>query len=273
VIILMALGLQLWGHPVGSDQFNAVVQYAWPNVVAIVLLIAGGFVDGTARTLLWIGFLVVIFGSQVAAGSGDWIIRTGHFAERHGLIVIIALGEVVVAIGIPVVESLSEKASLPDETLLGLVAAGVMAGLLWWAYFDRILPALEHRGETLEGRARGHFARDIYTWIHVPIVAGIIATAAATEEILLHPRDPAPAEFRVMFAAGLGLFLGGIAVAAFRAFRAIAKERMAAMVAIATVALIGGSFDGVVLLLVIDAILAVSLVAEHVRIEQPATAV
>ena len=272
VIILMALGLQLWGHPVGSEQFNSVVRYAWPNVLGMVLLIAGGFVDGSARTVLWIGFLLVIFGSQVAAGSSDWIVRIGHFAERHGLIVIIALGEVVVAIGIPVVESLSEQATLPTETLVGLVAAGVMAGLLWWAYFDRALPALEYRGKSLEGRERGQYARDVYTWIHVPIVAGIIATAAATEEILLHPGDSVPAEFRVMFVAGLALFLGGVAIAVFRAFRAIAKERMAAMVAIAVLALIGGSVDGVALLLAIDAVLAVGLLAEHLRVEQLARA-
>lgn len=272
VIILMALGLQLWGHAPGSEEFRSVVRYGWPNVVGIMFLIVGGVLDGTPRTILWIGFVVVLLGSMIAAGSGQWIIRTGHFAERHGLIIIIALGEVIVAIGIPVVNSLSDEGSLPGETILGLVAAGVMAGLLWWGYFDRVLPALEHRGETLSRHELGPFARDIYTWLHIPIVGGIIATAAATEEILLHPKDHVHTEFRVMLAIGLALYFGGVAACAARAFRAYAQERLLAVVAILLLAIVGGSWDGVVLLLAVDGVLLLSIIAEHLRIEAPAPA-
>ncbi len=265
----MAIGLQLWGLPFGSEEFRSVVSFGWPNLVGIIFLIGGGFTDNWLRPTLWAGFVLVLFGSQVAAGSGDWIVRTGHFAERHGLIIIIALGEVVVAIGIPVVESLRGQDGLPSETLLGLTAAGIMAGLLWWAYFDRVFPAMEYRAESLDGRDRVEFARDIYTWIHALIVAGVIATAAAAEEILLHPKDSVQVEFRVMFAVGLGMFFGGIVVAVARAFRRVAKERLAAVAAIIFLAVIGGSWDGFVLLLLVDAVLLISIIAEHVRIESP----
>lgn len=267
VLILMAIGLQLWGPAVGSPEFQAALRYAGPNFLAIALLIGGGFASGSVRSALWIAFVLVLVAAQISAGSGDWFIRSGHFAERHGLIIIIALGEVIVALGIPVVSSLAEESGVPGQTQLGLAAAGAMAGLLWWGYFDRVLPALEHQSESLDDQDRGRFARDVYTWLHIPIVAGIIVTAAASEEILLHPKDPAHLEFRIMFAAGLALFFGGIVGCAYRAFRALAVERIAAIAAIVALAFLAGTWSGLALLLAVDVVLLVTIVAEHVRIE------
>ncbi len=268
ILVLMAIGIQLWGAGQDSVQFAAIQRYGLPNLLAMALLIAGGFAPKSARIGLWIVFVIVLLGAGLLA-EGDWGIRPGHFAERHGLIIIIALGEVVVAIGISVVESLSESDGLPTNTLIGLIAAGTLAGLLWWGYFDRVQPALEHRAEALEGEEQTHFARDLYTWFHIPIVFGIITTAAAVEEILLHPKDEVPLEFRVMLVAGLAMFFGAIAGCALRAFRATAFERLAAVAAIAVLAFAGASLDGVTMLIAIDVVLLLSMVAEHVRIERP----
>jgi len=210
---------------------------------------------------------------MVAARTSDWIIRPGHFAERHGLIIIIALGEIIVAIGIAVVDSLSESDGLPTDTIVALTTAGILAGLLWWSYFDRVVPALEHRCLELTGRDRAHLVADAYTLFHVFIVGGIIAGAAATEEILLHPRDAVHGEFLVMLVAGFGLFFGGIAAAAYRAYRVLAKERLAAMVAIILLAILGRNWDGVVILIAVDLVLLVTLIAEHRRVEAPSAAV
>lgn len=270
MIVLMGIGLQLWamsGAGRTSRQFKSVVRYGTPNVVAMVILVVGAWTEADTRKVLWVLFVVVIFGGMIVARYGDWIVRPGHFAERHGLIIIIALGEVVVAIGIAVVESLSEADGLPNETLIALTAAGALAGLLWWSYFDRVLPALEHRAGELTDRDRAHFVADVYTGFHIFIVAGIIATAAAAEEILLHPKDAVHTEFLVMFVGGLGLYFGGIAVAALRAYRIVAAERIAGFTAIALVAYLGRSWDGVVLLIVVDVILLVTLVAEQLRVE------
>lgn len=275
IIIAMAIALQIWGLGVvdaGGDEFRTVLRYSGPNLVALALLVAGGFVDGTARTVLWILFLVVILAAVALARRGDWIVRPGHFSERHGLIVIIALGEIVVAIGIAVVDSLTESSGLPTDTLIGLTTAGVLVGLLWWSYFDRVVPALEHRSETLNGRERAHHVADVYTLLHVLIVGGIIVAAAATEEILLHPRDPVHTEFLVMFVAGLAMFFGGIALAVFRAYRVLAKERLTAVAAIALVAVIGRDWDGIVFLIAIDVVIFLGLVAEHFRVESPTPA-
>ncbi len=274
-IVLMAISLQVWGlsaNGFDSSEFRTVVMYGTPNIAAMSLLIIGGFLDEGPRTILWVLFVLVIFAGMGLARVGDWIVRPGHFAERHGLIIIIALGEVVVAIGISVVRSLEDAEGLPGETLVGLVAAGVLAGLLWWGYFDRVQPALEHRGGMLEGRDRAHFVADAYTGMHVFIVSGIIATAAAAEEILLHPKDPVHTEFLVMFVAGIALFFGGIALSILRAFRFVAKERLVAVAAIGLLAYLGSSWDGVTFLIAVDVILLVTVIAEYIRIEAPSPA-
>jgi len=269
VIVLMAIGLQLGGFDPTAPQFQSALRYGIPNMLASIAIIVGGFLDRTPRIVLWIAAILIILYAMWQAGEGQWLVRSGHFAERHGLIIIIALGEVVVAIGLSVIESLSESESLPSQTIWGLAAAGVLAALLWWSYFDRVLPALEHRNESLQGRERGLFTRDVYTGWHVPIVSGIIVAAAGVEEILLHPKDAAHTEFLVMFGGGLGLFYLGIAGAVYRSFRAIAKERLAALVAIAVLLILGRDLDGVALLLIVDGILLVNLVVEHIRIEKP----
>ncbi|MEM7286328.1 MAG: low temperature requirement protein A [Actinomycetota bacterium] len=266
VIMLMSIALQTLALDRESATFESSIRLATPVVGAIGLLVIGGFVDGDARVALWVATVVIIFVATVFAGSGEWIVRSGHFAERHGLILIIALGEVIVAIGIAVSNSLDDG-GLDGSTRTGLLAAGVFAGLLWWSYFDRILPALEHKGEQLEGQPRGPYARDVYTWAHAPIIGGVIAAAAAVEEILLHPSDPLPAAFRTMLVVGLGLMVVGIALAVFRAWRAIARERLAALAAIALLAVVGSSLDGVWLLIIVDVIIFVALVVEHVRVE------
>lgn len=266
VIMLMSIALQVLALDSDSSTYAATIRLASPVLVAIGVLVIGGFVDGDARVVLWVASVVIILVATLYAGSGDWIVRSGHFAERHGLILIIALGEVIVAIGIAVSNSLDEG-GLDGSTRLGLLAAGAFAGLLWWSYFDRVLPALEHKGEETEPAARGMYARDVYTWAHAPIIGGVIASAAAVEEILLHPSDPLPAAFRTMFVVGVGLMMVGIALAVFRAWRAVARERLVALAAIAVLALISGSWDGVWLLIAVDAVILAALVVEHLRIE------
>ena len=265
-IMLMSVALQLVSLDNDSETFRSAVRLGWPVLIAIVLLVIGGFVDGDARVALWVAMVVITFVATMFAGRGEWIVRSGHFAERHGLILIIALGEVIVAIGIAVSNSLDDG-GLDGSTRIGLLAAGVFAGLLWWSYFDRVLPALEHKAEELDGQPRGPYARDVYTWSHAPIIGGVVAAAAAVEEILLHPSDPLYAEFRTMFVVGLALMWGGIAIAVFRAWGVIARERLVGLAVIALLAAVAGSWDGVWLLVAADVVIFAALVIEHLRVE------
>lgn len=267
VIFLMGIALMVVGLPNDSQVFRSAITYATPTLVAMAVIMIGGFLDGDARVVAWtVGVLIVIY-STILAGSGAWILRSGHFAERHALIIIVALGEVIVAIGNSVVIPLDDEGGFPAQAVVALVAAGVFAGLLWWAYFDRVQPAFEHRTEETPPAERGRFARDIYTYAHAPIVAGVILSAVAMEEMTLHPTDPLPAAFRAMGAAGVLLFFGGVGIGVYRSFATIARERFVAVGVIIVLMGVGDDIDGVVLIVGIDLILLATLIFEHRRIE------
>ncbi len=237
--VIMGLGfwIQALGVDDGGERRATVVRWVVPNVVGIGVLVAGALVHGDARIALWLVTVAIVVGAMVRAGRGEWLIRSGHMAERHGLIVIVALGEVIVAIGLPVVEALEGDEGISGLTVVALVASGAFAALLWWSYFDRPGPALEHRGGEVESdRDRGRYVRDVYTAAHAPLVAGVILSAAALEEIALHPGDPVDLSFRLMLAGGLTLGVVGVAIAVWRAFRAVARERLVAVAVIAVAA-------------------------------------
>ncbi len=266
VISLMGIALAVMAADRDAENWSAVVRYAAPTGAAMLVIIVGGFLEDEARVVTWLVGVVIFAGSTIAAGAGEWAVRAGHFAERHGLILIVALGEVIVAIAKPLVDSLEEGAGVPSRSVLALTAAGAFAGLLFWAYFDRPQPALEHRLEQLPLDEKGRFARDAYTYAHMPIVAGVIAAAAALEEITLHPKDPLPEEFRVMMFVGLALFFVGVGIGVFRAYRVVARERIVGGVLTAALLLAASDLDGVTLLVLIDLLILVILVVEGRRV-------
>ncbi len=269
VILAMALGTMIVGLSDEPVIRAATIRYSIPNWVAIVLMIAGGLVDGGLRVALWIAAISVILVGTVRAGSDEWLVRAGHFSERHSLIVIVALGETIVALGLPVLTSLEAGDGLPARTGLALLAGGIFAGLLWWSYFDRPSPALERHHESLEGgHARGRFARDVYTYLHFPLVAGLLLATAGLEEVTAHPSDPLPVAFRWMLVAGLSLSLLSVIAMVGLAFRVLAVERaVTAAVVVVFVGLVFGGVDALVLLVIVDIVLVVMLVIEHRRIE------
>jgi low temperature requirement protein LtrA len=269
VIVAMGLLLLIMASPVGSPEWKTGVVYAIPNAVAMVLFLLGAaFSDQTTRVTFWvIGIAIIVWGTW-RAGRGDWIVRPGHFAERHGLIVIIALGEIIVAIAVPVLDALNDEQGLPAETIASLVFAGLFAALLWWGYFDRPQKVLEHRFTELHGSDRAMFARDVYTYLHSLVVSGVIVSAAALEEITLHPGDELPREFRVMLLIGLAMFFVSIELSALRAFHVVPPERGLAIAALALLLLAGGALKGIWLLAIVDAIVFTSLVVEAQRLER-----
>ena len=267
-IMLIGFRMQTLGVADDAEYRGTVWSWIGPNVLAIAVLVIGSFFEGSVRLAFWLTAVAIVLWAMIRAGSGDWVVRAGHFAERHGLIIIVALGEVIVAIGIPVVAALEEGDGLPLATITALLASGVFAGLLWWASFDRPGPGLEFAASRLDRKAVGQYARDVYTWAHAPIVAGIILAAVALEEIALHPLDLVPLEFRAMLAGGLFLFLIGVFLAVWRAFRARARERLVGSLIIAGLLFFGGSLEGLTLLVLVVIVMFVVLVVEHRRVER-----
>jgi low temperature requirement protein LtrA len=269
-IMVMALTAMMTSAPDVGNLRQSVIVYALPTFVSLAVFTVGGFLDGQARITAWILAVLVFIYSLVRAGQSEWIVRPGHFAERHGLILIVALGEVIVAIGIPVVDRLTNgDGRIGAMTASALVLSGILAGLLFWSYFDRFAPALEHRTEELTDRnQRGRLARDAYTVCHLFIVGGVILTAAALEEVTLNPDEPLDAVWRWMLFIGLSSFLLGVVVAVYRTFGVIARERIIAVVILAVLLPIVAGIDGLAVLLLVDFALLGMVVTEHLRVEE-----
>ena len=172
------------------------------------------------------------------------------------------------AIGSPVVGELEDDAGLSGLTLASIVAAGAFAGLLWWCFFDRTLPALEHRHMSDEDMSfRRRFARDIYTYLHLFLIAGVILATSGLEEITLHPDQALSTPFRLMLAGGIAVYLLGVVAMGIRAYQVVAIERIVGAVAVIALVAITGSVDGLYVLIAIDVVLLVLLLLEHRRVE------
>ena len=118
-------------------------------------------------------------------GSEGWKLVPGHFAERHGLIVIIALGESIVAIGV------GAGAAIDAGVVAAAVLGTVIAAGLWWLYFDVVaLVAARRLENAAEGRERNEVARDSFSYLHFPMVAGIVLLALGLKKTLAHVGDP-----------------------------------------------------------------------------------
>ncbi|MFE3189334.1 low temperature requirement protein A [Nocardia sp. NPDC059240] len=157
-----------------------VIRWAAGSLsVASVLLVVGAVSHGTAQLVLWLAALVWDMGWTFFAGNEWRLYSPSHFAERYGLIVIIALGESIVEIGVGVA-GLPISWSITVGSLLGLA----VSGLLWWAYFDVAAMVVERAMHHADGARRIQIARNCYTFWHFPMIAGIVAMALGLKKVL-----------------------------------------------------------------------------------------
>src|SRR4051812_23032512 len=149
LVVVRLAHLAVYAHGAGNAQERtAVLRMSPPVVIAMGLLLVASALDGWAQALCWIIALAVDYTAPLRSGSTGWRVHPGHFAERHGLIVLIALGESVVALGVG-----AQRALVGREiaaTLLGLAVVGA----LWWAYFDVVALVAERKLTELTGAAR-----------------------------------------------------------------------------------------------------------------------
>jgi len=238
---------------------KAVMSYLPVSLSATAIVLVGGLVGGEALQWIWLGAIVLELAATAFAGQAEWKVDAAHFAERHGLILIIALGEGIIAVGIAL-EGVEIDLSL--ALLLAVGLAGVSA--MWWAYFDRLQEVMESALRLADAQETGRIARDAYSLLHYPMIAGVVAYAVALEEAFLHPDDPMENVVAVLFVAALGLYLLAQTVAVWRCWRTYLYERVIGVVAIALlVALWDGAAKNVVF--VSTVILIATLAAEYGR--------
>jgi low temperature requirement protein LtrA len=210
----------------GDPGLRRQLAIAWgPTVAGAVLLVAGAIVGGHAQTAFFAGALVVDWGgTYLTSRQGNWRIHSAsHWTERHGLFVILAIGESIVAIG-------AGAAGQPVSAHL-LVAAvlGIAAALcLWWLYFDVISRAAEHRFREAQGQTRVRMAIEAYSYAHFPIVAGIVVSALGVEGVLAHAGggEPLGMFYAAALCGGFALYLAGHLLFKHRMYAALSVTRL-----------------------------------------------
>jgi low temperature requirement protein LtrA len=186
------------------DQRRAMLRLAPGFVIGSALLIVAGFLDGLAQGAIWAVALAIAYGVAYVRGVSGFQVHAAHFAERHGLIVIIALGESIVAVGVG-----ASGVGLGAAVLLAVVLGIALACALWWAYFDLVRLSAERRLTAARGEERARQARDSYSYLHLPMVAGIIFASLGIEQTLSHTGDPLGTIPAVALCGGIALYLLG----------------------------------------------------------------
>lgn len=173
----------------GGDKVlrRRVIVTAATSVVPTVSILAVGAAIGEPwQTWIWLAAVAYDFAAiYLGARGGGWIVQSAaHFAERHGLVVILALGESIIAVGVGVADK-----PLDWSVVTGGVLAISIAVALWWQYFHRRFEQLEHALESRRGHDRSRLASEVFTYLHFPLIAGIILTALGVEQALAHISD------------------------------------------------------------------------------------
>lgn len=210
-----------------DDYRSGIWRWAAASGLGLAIVLLGAVVDPSIRPMVWLLAILTDLGATAVAAGRSWDIHGSHLAERHGLFVIIALGESLIVAG---------TAVAGDERTPALIGAAagalLVACLLWWSYFGWFKEAMEERLEVLGFREIGVAARDAYSLGHFPMLFGIIGFAVAIEEFAAHPEAGAHPEVIVALGAGVGLFVGISAVAYWRLTRRLLIGRLAVLPAI-----------------------------------------
>jgi low temperature requirement protein LtrA len=186
------------------DLLSAVLRIAPSAMLGATLVVIAGFLDGTAQMVVWAVALTIDYGWLLVVGMQGWRVEAGHFVERHGLIIIIALGESIVAIGIG-----ASGVAVEAAVILAALLAMTVACSLWWSYFDWLIYVAQAQLTSATGVERAILARDLYSYLHLPMVAGIVLFALGVKTTLGHVHDPLDVISAVALCGGLALYFAG----------------------------------------------------------------
>ncbi|MBV9310392.1 MAG: low temperature requirement protein A [Solirubrobacterales bacterium] len=246
--------LLLGGHEPLRPVFERIVVW---SCASAILWIAGALVSESDRAAVWgaalaVDLLAPLVGYRTPglgrSTTADWRVKGGHFADRFQAFIIIALGESIVITGVT-----ASGHGLSLEVALALTLAFVITGALWWLYFDEVA---EHSQRNIaESEDPGRLARDAYTYLHLPIVAGIIMTAVADDLVIAHPGHPLRAAGVVITVAGPAVYLLGESLVRVRMTSSLSPQRLVAVLALAVL----GVFGHVLPALALSAAVAVAL--------------
>jgi low temperature requirement protein LtrA len=239
---------------------RSVTGLAASTAVGAGLLVAAAFVDGAAQGALWVVALVLDMGEPFLFGSTGWRLVPHHFAERHGLIVIIALGESIVAIGV------GAEAGVDAGVVVAAVVGVAVCAELWWLYFDLVALVAERRlAHAEEGRERNEVARDSFSYLHLPMVAGIVLLALGLKKTLAHVEDPLDVVPATAALGGTALYLLAHVGFRWRNVHSLNRHRLVTAIVLAALVPLALEIAALATLALLAALLSALIAYEALR--------
>jgi low temperature requirement protein LtrA len=213
-VALRGIGLHVYWWVAADEAHRTAVRiFAMASVAGLAAVLAGAAIGGSAQYWIWgVAILLDVLAAARGGREEGWHLHPDHFVERHGLIVIIALGESLIVAAAGLVDAPAD----PRLITVGILAVALTCAL-WWSYFPSLRPQLEHAMRETSGARQSTLARDAFSLAHFPMLCGIVGVAAAIEASIAHPEAPLEAGWRLALGTGVFLFLGGSALAAWRA--------------------------------------------------------
>jgi low temperature requirement protein LtrA len=199
---------------------GAIVRFVPTALSGGLLLVLAGFLDGNAQIAVWMLALAIDYLGPVVVGvGGGWHVAPEHFAERHGLIILIALGESIIAIGV------GAGFELTTGVIVGAALGIVVVSALWWLYFDVAAVLARTRLIQASGLALHRLALHSYGYLHLPMVAGIVLFALGLKTTLDHVGKELDTVSAVGLCGGAALYLLGHIAFLFRTTHYLFRRR------------------------------------------------
>jgi low temperature requirement protein LtrA len=263
VVRFSQIGLFILASRDFPELRHSVWGLAGGTAVGCGLLLVGSFFDTEVQFVIWSIALVLDVAEPYFFGSEGWKLQPSHFAERHGLIVIIALGESIVAIG--------AGASVAVDT--GVVVAAVLgiviASALWWLYFDVVALVAERRlSEAPVGKVQNEMARDSYSLIHFGMVAGIILAALGLKKTIGDVDAPLKVEVAAAALGGVALYLLAHVAFRWRNVHSLNRRRLACAVIMLALIPVATEISALATSAIIAALLIVLIAYEVIRFSE-----
>jgi len=246
-----------------EDIRGAVMRLAPTSVVAAGLILGAAALDGAAQGIVWLVALAVDYSGPLYGGGRGWRVFPAHFAERHGLIVIIALGESIVAIGIG-----AAGIDLGGLVVLAAILGVVVSAALWWSYFDVVAIVAERKMTEAKGVARSRIARDSYSYLHLPMVAGIILLALGVKKTIGHVDEPLESVPAVALCGGVALYYLAHIAFRLRNVRSVNWQRLVAALGCLALIPVATNARAIVALAAIAGLCAILITYEAIRFRE-----
>ncbi len=229
---------------------HSVTTLGVSTAVGVALLVCASALDGIAQGAIWVAAISIDYGGPAIFGLAGWKLVPSHFAERYGLVIILALGESIVALGAG-----AQVGITADVVATAALGVG-LASALWWTYFDVVALITQQRLSDAEvGPQQNALARDSYSYLHLPMVVGIIMSAFGLEQTLAHVHEPLQTVPAFGLLGGVSLYLLGHVGLRLRNAHSISYTRLGLAIVLVALLPLATEIDSLITLAIVNVLI------------------